>query len=361
MKKITSLFVAFLFSAIFISLSSAGEDTRRYDLRPIDLAGGGFINNSGQLAINVIPELFDSTSNYSLNLRISEERSNVGYGMASQWHNDYPNDDKIVDINDSGTVVGWYDPDITDSFISDPVQPYIWDHINGTRGLGNLFGGSNYKAAAINNTGTVVVNGDNDAYIWDQGHGEAYSVTCTGLDSAGDINNVGQVLGVKDGKAALWEKEMGVKYISELSSVFAINDAGTVLGLHNGKAAIWNELLGVTEIGLFSPDAINNLGAVAGGHFIWDKDHGLADLNSLVSNPFDRFGRKITIVGILDINDPGQILAWGETRFETYGYPVTETLIYTLNPRVIPEPASMFLFGLGGAAALLFKKKKKAV
>lgn len=79
--------------------------------------------------------------------------------------------------------------------------------------------------------------------------------------------------------------------------------------------------------------------------FLW-KDGIMYDLNNLISSQFG-----LTLVWASDINNKGEIVGFGTLSNGDYHG-------FLLQPKVVPEPASMLLFGIGGLAMVTLKRKK---
>lgn len=363
MRKIT-LFLgsAVLFSLVFSNLCFADRDNQRYLIWGLtEPSHSGALNNNGITAGNMIA-LHHSyaysdviVSNQALDFRISDDLPKP------QDYYFYPDSyAAAVGINDSGTIAGNYTPDLWGQ--DRPVQPFIWNNHNAT--IITAFSGA--EAVAINNSGSVLVNTGDKAFTWEKGSGESYASTYTGLKTGVDINNSGAVLGKNDGQTAVWhDLDSPIKNIPEIGSPVAINDSGQVVGMHNGLAAIRDENGTINDIGQFSPLDINNSGAVVGTKgsgdtslaLLWDEKYGLRDLNELLS---DADQREYQLFKAFDINEVGQVLAYGKWGDPQNWDNLWSSNVFVLTPTVVPEPASMFLFGLG-AAALVFRKKRKIV
>jgi len=239
-------------------------------------------------------------------------------------------------INASGEVTGFFET------IDGLTHAFVWDGTT-TQDLGTL-GGSSSEGRAINASGQVTgfaaTAGDeaSHAFLWD-GTTMQDLGTLGGSFSAGvDINDSGQVAGLSDTidgdlHAFLWDgttmQDLGTLGGSFSESV-AINTSGQVTGRASPAgdegfhAFLWDgttmqdlgTLGGLNGIG----NAINSSGQVTGSAstapgddvfhaFLWDGTT-VQDLNALI-DPADPLQPFVTLVGGVDINDLGQILANG--------------------------------------------------
>jgi len=195
-------------------------------------------------------------------------------------------------INASGEVTGFFEA------IDGLTHAFVWDGTT-TQDLGTL-GGSSSEGRAINASGQVTgfaaTAGDeaSHAFLWDGTTMQDLGTLGGSLSDGVAINDLGQVAGLSDTiggdlRAFLWDGT-------------TMQDLGTLGGL-NG-------------IG----NAINSSGQVTGSAstapgddvfhaFLWDGTT-VQDLNALI-DPADPLQPFVTLVGGVDINDLGQILANG--------------------------------------------------
>jgi probable HAF family extracellular repeat protein len=231
-----------------------------------------------------------------------------------------------VAINASGQVTG--SASVTPGTFAPDLHAFLW---NGTamHDLGTL-GGTNSAGVAINDSGQVTgasVTDDPDfqihAFLWD-------GTTMVDLGTLGSwfsegvaINASGQVTGralTIDGEehAFLWD---GTTML----------DLGTVEGGSRSIGAAINasgQVTGVAETAAGAEHA-----------FFWDAT-SMHDLNALIdlADPLEPF---VTLMGGVDINDLGQILANG------FDSRTGEEHAYLVFPVGVPEPGTLALLGLG--------------
>jgi len=141
-------------------------------------------------------------------------------------------------INTKGQIVG------TSDTAEGLQHAFLWDHINGMRGLGTL-GGESSEAIEINNSGQIVGNsrteaGETHAFLWERTKGmQDLGTLGGGYSRAHAINNIGQVVGTSDrtdgiGNAFLWSPtsgmlDLGVEFYY-YGGELQINDSGQVAG-----------------------------------------------------------------------------------------------------------------------------------
>lgn len=206
------------------------------------------------------------------------------------------------DINDSGSIAG--DSGIGDNGVS-ANQIFIWDKENGMRACGSLAPGRNSVAHAINNANVIVgwsePEGEAVPIIWDEENGMRRYPPNTDDFIAGygrDINNLGQITAIgqtKDGvlSAYLWDP-----------------DDGYTLFRLPGKPTEWS-----------AGNYLNDNGVVIGearrGHFdsaywIWDRDHGIRDINTILAASTPEENRPIWSLD--GLNNRNQLIGHIECR-----------------------------------------------
>ena len=102
-------------------------------------------------------------------------------------------------------------------------------------------------------------------------------------------------------------------------------------------------------VGEYSSSDYNNFA------FIWDSKEGMRKLQDLI--PYEE---GLNLMWADGINDSGQIVGGftrdGHTRIYEDGEEMPILYGFLLTPKVIiPEPVSIFLFGLGGAVIVFIK------
>lgn len=194
-----------------------------------------------------------------------------------------------------------------------------------------LLPGEQSRANAINDAGEIVgqtiLPGSKTAapVLWKNGSSIDLKICCAG--SARSINENSLVVGDtydKEGRyhAFLWSAAHGTQMLAvpgeEYSSALALNSRGEImlkatpggLFLYSGRA------LHPVDIPRATPRAMNQNGIVVGSFgpnpdaqraFVWDKTHGLRDLNTLIPT---KSGWKLEVAS--DINERGEIIGWGD-------------------------------------------------
>ena len=250
---------------------------------------------------------------------------------------------------------------------------FIWDATNGMRDLGSL-GGDSF-ATAVNDSGTVVGFYDPadgsyfHGFIWT----EATGMVDIGIPGGGNgrfascqptaINNAGNVVGYgreADGfqVAFFWSPSGGFTTLGDLTCscdngnvAYAINDNDEVTGNLKVKnvgdiyhAFLWSPALnGPRDLGTVAGAqysvgyGINNLRQIVGGSLstsdftwqpmVWSRPEGMRLLRNLAD---------ATYIQTAGINDAGGIIG--------YGYTSTETFSFYKGPGI----GWTFLQGLGG-------------
>jgi probable HAF family extracellular repeat protein len=204
-------------------------------------------------------------------------------------------------INDAGQVIGQSFTEVATEAPKQfgewhwtrPVAGFIWQ--DGTMvDLGNL-GGTWVLPLRINERGQVIgfasPTGDSSfhPFLWDQGVIQDLGTLGGNTGSANDINDAGEVVGgaVPSGggfHAFLWKN--GV--MTDLGTVRARSQAWHI----NSKS----QIVGTTGDG---PESSNRA-------FLWESGGPMVDLNTLIPQ-----GSLITLRYPVDINDAGEILAFG--------------------------------------------------
>jgi probable HAF family extracellular repeat protein len=252
-------------------------------------------------------------------------------------------------VNDRGQVACWAGQQFTTEF------PRVWE--NGALSAlllppfspGGPLRANNGRALAINQAGRIAGSADNNIAFW-SGPGTVAAITrsATSAGRARSINSFGQMTGNSNmgrqdptnpnynpfGEAFILQSPTGtVNYLGRLpgtaqSDGFAINDLSEVVGacaigfsgqgnlafLYSGGQMIGlGTLSQFGDINSFAQD-INNHGVVVGTSsggfgaraFIWDRQHGMRDLNALAGIQRNTPGYLTAAYGI---NDAGQIVA----------------------------------------------------
>jgi probable HAF family extracellular repeat protein len=233
------------------------------------------------------------------------------------------------------------------------------------------------SANGINNNGQVVGSGYNnhafirniDGTFQDLG----YLSTYTGTRSSGQaINSSGQAaayegIGMGQGasaKAFLWGNgsRQGLGTLGGSGSVaYGINDVGQVVGMASTSgdlythAFLWNSGT-IQDLGTLGDSSqangINNNGQVVGmsdGVFsdftsthavLWtinaDGSVTMTDLNDLVA------GQGWSLAEATGINDKGQIVGWGYTDSDPFGW---HAFVLSADAAPVPLPPAMYMFG----------------
>lgn len=384
MRKIITFFLIFLLVSLFFVSSSCAENSPFYKVTEYGYGEyRSMLNNAGDTAGYFTTDYTDPETGMSdtwTDTILWDKNNNPTYiGRDYSYTPGY----RVYDINNSGQIAG------------DDYSASIWDK---AKGISSIV--SPGYSAAINEEGKVVgsylVDDKARAFIWDKTSGIRDLGSMGGQDTkATDINYSGMVVGVSGSHGFIWDEHNGLRDISVLTGrsdllyggtpglgapspvPIKINDAGTLLVNSASDSYIWNKYYGLVDIGSSLTNLnINNSDIIAGTKitgdlehpwgpvsslsfaFVWDKDKGILNLNDLLPD-FMREGWDL--VSVQAINDSGRILAFGYpkgTEWDSVDYRVGGRS-FLLDPLVTPEPASMFLFGLGGAGMVLFRKRKR--
>ncbi len=194
-----------------------------------------------------------------------------------------------------------------------------------------LLPGEQSRANAINDAGEIVgqsiLPGSKTAapVLWKKGSSIDLKICCAG--SARSINENSLIVGDtydKEGRyhAFLWSAVHGTQMLAvpgeEYSSALALNSRGEILlkatpgglFLYSGRA------LHPVDIPKATPRAMNQNGIVVGSFgpnpdaqraFVWDKAHGMRDLNTLIPTESNW---KLEVAS--SINEHGEIVGWGD-------------------------------------------------
>lgn len=191
--------------------------------------------------------------------------------------------------------------------------------------------GAQSRANSINDAGTIVgqaiLPGSTvaTAVLWRRGSAMDLKICCAG--SGRSINGSGLVIGDTYDQsghyhAFLWDAAQGARLLAvpgeEYSSALALNNRGEVLvkASPGGLFLYSGSRLQPIDIPKGTPRAFNKSGVVVGSFggnpdaqkaFVWDKTHGLQDLNTLIS---PNSGWELEVAS--SINDRGEIVGWGD-------------------------------------------------
>ena len=198
-----------------------------------------------------------------------------------------------------------------------------------------LLPGAQARANNINSasqiTGQAIVPGAKVAgpVLWKDGALVDLKICCAGFGRA--INTHGSIAGdTYDDKgryhAFVWDAAHGVRIIpvpdANFSSVLGLNDHGDLLlkASPGGLFLYSDDKLQALEIPRATPRAMNNNGLIVGSFgvgpeeqraFVWDKIHGLQDLNALIPA-----NSEWTLEVASGVNDQGEIIGWGDRSGE---------------------------------------------
>ncbi len=221
-------------------------------------------------------------------------------------------------INRAGDIVGF-------ATKAGSSQPFAFRFSDGKV---SLLSADPSKAAAINDSGDVAGQSAERLVVWRTQKMIPLGECCGGIVHA--MNNRGQVVGQLNDKqgrygAFLWAAAHGLRSIApphaSMSIALAINNAGHVLIQSFTPNEVFLQERGtlrpvhLSDEVASQPLALNNCDVIVGEFgaasdfyhaFIWDRQNGLRDLNSLISTGFEW-----TLESATDINDRGEITGIG--------------------------------------------------
>jgi probable HAF family extracellular repeat protein len=260
--------------------------------------------------------LLDQGTGASIAYNLNDANVFVGRSSpnAALWNPSYQGlevDGEAYGVNNAGWIVGLgFFPGLPG------YRPFLWRD-GKVQDLGTLGipGNDRSEAVAVNEHGMVVgwerhMEGSNRrAWRWTEAGGMEALLPPGQGGIVRDVNELGQVL--IDG--GVWQ-DGNFNILPQGLELNAINNSGHVVGVAtNGEHSIWRGGVRFRIQDLLEP------------------------------------GHQMTIDGALDINDGGQILVGG-TRQGQSNY-------YLLNP--VPEPATFVALGLGGAALIARKRRRR--
>ncbi|HUU95162.1 MAG TPA: hypothetical protein VM487_05440 [Phycisphaerae bacterium] len=219
-------------------------------------------------------------------------------------------------------------------------EAFLWTPETGMVGLGDLPGGTYYSEGhGINDHDQVVgfsrSDAGQEAFLWDPNDGMVGLgfLPGGGVSVANDINNATQVVGSSCSaerlEAFIWDPVNGMRGLGTMPGghygldAYAINELGQVAGTaSNSEAFLWDPVDGMIGLGVLPgrlPVAygrgVNNLEQVVGWNldlytgandaFIWDRAHGMRDLDDLLAAGDAEYAPLRYATGI---NDAGQVI-----------------------------------------------------
>lgn len=230
-------------------------------------------------------------------------------------------------INDSGTIVGFYD-------LPGAVQRAFIDNNGVVQDLGTLPGGGSAVAYAINNAGQIAGESDTGvtthAFLYTGGAMRDLG-TLGGTTSVGTaINGLGDVVGTSRTSAG--------QLHAFLDTGGGMTDLGTLVG---GVATFAN--------GVNDSDQVIGYGDTNAGNRAFLYSNGtLYNLNDLIDPSLG-----VTLVRAVGINDAGQIIAWGGLgQLQS----PTNTQAFLLTPTT-PEPGACAIAGVAALGLLLRRRR----
>ncbi|MFI5384779.1 MAG: PEP-CTERM sorting domain-containing protein [Fimbriimonadales bacterium] len=273
-----------------------------------------------------------------------------------------------VDINDSGQAVGF---DYFAGGSGSQARALLWSGGSVTD-IGALGSTLNAYAYGINNAGQVV--GEDDAsgaraFSWTQGGGIVALAPLSGQtnSSASDVDSTGVVVGSSGNLGTKWVNGVPspISASESLGPAYFINGLGHVTGSNGPSTYLWRSGQATVSLGLLpglanaNGGSLNDADVVVGTAFnnasdpasawrawVWDSQHGMRDLNSLV----DSSGAGWTLFEAGGINNQGQISGTGLSNNGTVEH------AFRLEP--VPEPSGVLAIGLG---CLILCRRRRTV
>ncbi|MCC5639109.1 DUF3466 family protein [Nostoc sp. CHAB 5844] len=299
------------------------------------------INNASQVSV------FRSTTDYGSWSGVWTRNTGVSFLDNSI----YPYSIAAYDINNVGQVVGFsnfsseaiFDEDGQLIFPETQDHAVLWNSSTDRIDLGTLPGRDRSYASAINDQGQVVGYSDTSegtagahAFLWNENTGITDLGTLSGRNRsyAQDINNAGQIVGYSDNdgrntRAVLWNEgtdiiDLGTLSGANNSAAYGINNVGQIVGTSNAKAVLW------------------------------DEDFNLTDLNTLI-DPSSGW----TLYSASEINNKGQIIAYGNNLTAPDTYLVRILLLTPRTAEPVPEPITMGGTLLGGVGLAYLRRRQR--
>ncbi len=194
-----------------------------------------------------------------------------------------------------------------------------------------LLPGSQSRANSINEAGSIVGQAilpegkTARPVLWKSGSAIDLNICCAG--SARSINGESLIIGDTYDQAGryhafLWDAPHGARLLAvpgeEFSSALAVNNRGDVVvkATPGGLFLYSRGRLEAIDIPKGTPRALNSDGVAVGSFgpgpeaqraFVWDKAHGMRDLNTLIPA---NSGWTLEVAS--SINDRGEIVGWGD-------------------------------------------------
>lgn len=215
---------------------------------------------------------------------------------------------RALAINNAGMVTGFSESELG-------VQAFLWDAVNGMRGLGIPSGFGRSEGWGINAQGQVALSASSGsswrAFLWDPITGFHNIGTLESGDPsvrAFGINDTSQIVGFSNNDAIIWDSTTGMRGLGFLgggNTAFAntINNAGQVVGIgiyanpQIFHAFIWDEINGIKDLGTLTDGTFSNVGGInASGVVVgssgldhdtliyayrWDKINGMQSMGAL--------------------------------------------------------------------------------